>query len=129
MLSFVYPVLTPNSRKAESTIQVQTCPELLPVVDEILRAGRAGELPAAIVSGEAGWPLSWYVRTAPVNWQPPDGTLHPPVVVCDEADADKQVQVLGPGYTRDRVPFRPGRFPTRRGNRCARARASSCATS
>lgn len=110
-LSFVYPVLTPNSRKAESTIQVQTCPEMLGIVDEILRAGRAGEVPAAIVSGEAGWPLSWYVRFAPVNWQPPTGELRPPVVVCDEADADKQAQVLGPGYTRDRVPFRAWWIP------------------
>jgi uncharacterized protein (TIGR03663 family) len=110
-LSFVYPVLTPNSRKAESTIQVQTCPEMLGIVDEILRAGRAGEMPAAIVSGEAGWPLSWYVRSAPVNWQPPTGELHPPVVVCDEGDADKQARVLGPGYARDRVPFRAWWIP------------------
>ncbi len=110
-LSFVYPVLTPNSRKAESTIQVQTCPEMLGIVDEILRAGRAGEVPAAIVSGEAGWPLSWYVRAAPVNWQAPAGDLHPPVVVCDEADADKQEKALGPGYVRDRVPFRAWWIP------------------
>jgi uncharacterized protein (TIGR03663 family) len=110
-LSFVYPDLTPNSRKAESTIQVQTCPEMLGIVDEILRAGRAGEVPAAIVSGEAGWPLSWYVRFAPVNWQPPTGELHPPVVVCDDGDADKQAQTLGPGYTRDHVPFRAWWIP------------------
>ena len=110
-LSFVYPVLTPNSRKAESTIQVQTCPEVLGIVDEILRAGREGEVPAAIVSGEAGWPLSWYVRPAPVNWQPPTGELHPPIVVCDDADADKQAQVLGPGYARDHVPFRAWWIP------------------
>lgn len=111
VLSFVYPVLTPNSRKAESTIQVQTCPEMLGVVREILRSGERGETPAAIVSGEAGWPLSWYVRWAPVNWSPPDGTLHPPIVVCDEADADRQAQILGPGYVRDRVPFRAWWIP------------------
>jgi uncharacterized protein (TIGR03663 family) len=111
VLSFVYPVLTPNSRKAESTIQVQTCPEMIPLVKEILRAGDRGEVPAAIVSGEAGWPLSWYVRWAPVNWQPPDGTLHPPVVVCDETDADKQAEILGQGYARDRIPFRAWWIP------------------
>ena len=111
VLCFVYPVLTPNSRKAESTIQVQTCPEVQGLVKEILRSGERGEVPAAIVSGEAGWPLSWYVRWAPVNWQPPDGTLHPPIVVCDEADADKQAQVLGPGYDRDRLPFRAWWLP------------------
>lgn len=110
-LTFVYPVLTPNSRKAESTIQVQTCPEMLGIVDEILRAGRTGESPAAIVSGEAGWPMSWYVRFAPVNWQPPTGALHPPIVVCDDGEADKQEKILGPGYTRDRVPFRAWWIP------------------
>jgi uncharacterized protein (TIGR03663 family) len=110
-LSFVYPVLTPASRKAESTIQVQTCPEMLSLVDEILAYGRAGEVPAAIVSGEAGWPMSWYVRNAPVNWQAPKGDLRPPIVLCDDADADKQAEILGPSYTRDRVPFRAWWIP------------------
>ena len=110
-LSFVYPVLTPNSRKAESTIQVQTCPELLGLVDEILAYGKVGEVPAAIVSGEAGWPMSWYVRKAPVNWQAPKGDLRPPIVVCDEGEADKQAEILGPSYKRDRVPFRAWWIP------------------
>ena len=110
-LSFVYPVLTPNSRKAESTIQVQTCPELLGIVDEILAYGKVGEVPAAIVSGEAGWPMSWYVRKAPVNWQAPNGELRPPIVLCDEVDADKQAAILGPSYKRDRVPFRAWWIP------------------
>ncbi len=110
-LSFIYPVLTPNSRKAESTIQVQTCPEMLGLVDEILAYGKVGEVPAAIVSGEAGWPMSWYVRKAPVNWQAPRGDLHPPIVVCDETDADKQAEILGPSYRRDRVPFRAWWIP------------------
>ncbi|HMA29327.1 MAG TPA: flippase activity-associated protein Agl23 [Thermoanaerobaculia bacterium] len=109
--SFVYPVLTPNSRKAESTIQVQTCPEMLGLVDEILAYGKVGETPAAIISGEAGWPMSWYVRNAPVNWQAPKGDLRPPIVLCDEAEADKQAEVLGPAYRRDRVPFRAWWIP------------------
>ncbi len=110
-LSFVYPILTPSSRKAESTIQVQTCPEMLGLVDEILAYGKAGEVPAAIISGEAGWPMSWYVRNAPVNWQPPAGDLHPPIVVCDDGEADKQAGILGPAYRRDRVPFRAWWIP------------------
>ena len=110
-LSFVYPILTPNSRKAESAIQVQTCPEMLGLVDEILAYGKAGEVPAAIVSGEAGWPMSWYVRNAPVNWQPPTGDLKPPIVLCDDGEADKQAGILGPAYTRDRVPFRAWWIP------------------
>jgi uncharacterized protein (TIGR03663 family) len=109
--SFVYPVLTPNSRKAESTIQVQTCPEMLGLVDEILAYGKVGEVPAAIISGEAGWPMSWYVRNAPVNWQAPTGDLRPPIVLCDEGEADKQAEILGPAYKRDRVPFRAWWIP------------------
>ncbi len=111
VFSFVYPVLTPNSRKAESTIQVQTCPEMLGLVDEILAYGKAGEVPAAIISGEAGWPMSWYVRNAPVNWQAPKGDLRPPIVLCDESEADKQAEILGPAYKRDRVPFRAWWIP------------------
>jgi uncharacterized protein (TIGR03663 family) len=110
-LSFVYPILTPNSRKAESTIQVQTCPEMLGLVDEILAYGKAGEVPAAIISGEAGWPMSWYVRNAPVNWQPPTGDLRPPIVLCDDGEGDKQAGILGPAYRRDRVPFRAWWIP------------------
>lgn len=110
-LSFVYPILTPGSRKAESTIQVQTCPEMLGLVDEILAYGKAGEVPAAIISGEAGWPMSWYVRNAPVNWQPPTGDLRPPIVVCDDGEADKQAGILGPIYKRDHVPFRAWWIP------------------
>jgi uncharacterized protein (TIGR03663 family) len=109
--SFVHPVLTPNSRKAESTIQVQTCPEMLGLVDEILAYGKAGEVPAAVISGEAGWPMSWYVRNAPVNWQAPMGNLRPPIVLCDDGEADKQAGILGPAYTRDRVPFRAWWIP------------------
>ena len=111
VFSFVYPVLTPNSRKAESTIQVQTCPEMLGLVDEILAYGKVGEVPAAIISGEAGWPMSWYVRNAPVNWQAPTGDLRPPIVLCDEGEADKQAEILGPAYKRDRVPFRAWWIP------------------
>src|SRR5450830_824787 len=109
--SFVHPVLTPNSRKAESTIQVQTCPEMLGLVDEILAYGKVGEVPAAIISGEAGWPMSWYLRDAPVNWQAPTGDLRPPIVLCDEGEADKQAEILGPAYKRDRVPFRAWWIP------------------
>jgi uncharacterized protein (TIGR03663 family) len=111
MFSFVHPVLTPNSRKAESTIQVQTCPEMLGLVDEILTYGKAGEVPAAIISGEAGWPMSWYVRNAQVNWQAANGDLRPPIVLCDESEADKQAGILGPAYSRDRVPFRAWWIP------------------
>ncbi len=106
-LSFVYPAITPAIPKAESVIYVQTCPEMVDLRDKILAYGRVGEVPAAIVAGEAGWPMSWYVRRAPVNWEMPRGDLRPPIVVCDVKDADKAAAALGAGYLREPdVPFR-----------------------
>ena len=111
-LSFVYPALTPAVPKAESVIYVQTTPELLEIRDQILAYGRVGEVPAAIVSGEAGWPMSWYLRRAPVNWEAPRGDFRPPIVVCDLGQADKAAAVLGPGYVREKdVPFRAWWIP------------------
>jgi len=111
-LSFVYPALTPAVPKAESVIYVQTTPEMLELRDQILAYGRVGEVPAAIVAGEAGWPMSWYLRRAPVNWEMPRGDLRPPIVVCDVAQADKAAAALGPGYVREKdVPFRAWWIP------------------
>ncbi len=111
-LSFVYPALTPSLPKAESVIYVQTTPEFLDLRDRILAYGRVGEVPAAIVAGEAGWPMSWYLRRAPVNWEMPKGDLHPPIVVCDTNQADKAAAALGPGYVREPdLPFRAWWIP------------------
>ena len=46
-----------------------------------------------------------------MNWSTPTGDLHPPIVLCDEGEADKQAAVLGPAYKRDRVPFRAWWIP------------------
>jgi len=106
-LSFVYPAITPAVPKAEAVIYVQTCPEVLGLRDRILAYGRVGEVPAAIVTGEAGWPMSWYVRHAPVNWEMPKGDIRPPIVLCDDAQVERALAALGPGYIREPdVPFR-----------------------
>jgi uncharacterized protein (TIGR03663 family) len=111
-LSFVYPAITPAVPKAESVIYVQTTPELLDLRDRILAYGRVGEVPAAIVAGEAGWPMSWYFRHAPVNWEMPKGDLHPPIVVCDTNQAEKAAAALGAGYVREPdLPFRAWWIP------------------
>jgi hypothetical protein len=55
--------------------------------------------------------MSWYVRNAPVNWQPPKGDLRPPIVLCDESETEKQAAILGPAYRHDRVPFRAWWIP------------------
>lgn len=111
-LSFVYPAITPAVPKAESVIYVQTTPELLDLRDRILAYGRVGEVPAAIVAGESGWPMSWYLRRAPVNWEMPKGDLRPPIVLCDPNQAEKAAAALGPGYVREvDVPFRAWWIP------------------
>ena len=111
-LSFVHPALTPAVPKAESVVYVQTAPEMLDLRDRILAYGRVGEVPAAIIVGEAGWPMSWYVRRAPVNWEMPRGDLRPPIVVCDVSQAPKAAAALGPGYVRDAdVPLRAWWIP------------------
>jgi len=114
-LSFVHPAISPNVRKAESVIYVQTCPEFLELRDRILAHGRLGEVPAAIVTGEAGWPMTWYVRRAPVNWEMPRGDLRPPLVVCDTKQAEEVARALGPGYVKEPdVPFRAWWIPENR---------------
>lgn len=111
-LSFVYPAITPAVPKAESVIYVQTTPELLDLRDRILAYGRVGEVPAAIVAGESGWPMSWYLRRAPVNWEMPKGDLRPPIVLCDPSQAERAAAALGPGYVREvDVPFRAWWIP------------------
>ncbi len=111
-LSFVHPALTPAVLKAESVVYVQTAPEMLDIRDRILAYGRVGEVPAAIIAGEAGWPMSWYVRRAPVNWEMPRGDLHPPIVVCDVSQVPKAEAALGPGYVREPdVPLRAWWIP------------------
>jgi uncharacterized protein (TIGR03663 family) len=105
-LSFWLPAITPNSKKAESAVYVQTCPEMLPLVEEILAYGRVGANPAAIVAGEAGWPMTWYVRKAPVNWEMPTPERKAPIVICDLGQADQAAKVLGSGFQRTDVPFR-----------------------
>jgi uncharacterized protein (TIGR03663 family) len=114
-LSFVHPAISPNVPKAEAVIYVQTCPEFLELRDRILAYGRLGEVPAAIVTGEAGWPMTWYVRRAPVNWEMPRGDLRPPLVVCDLKEADEVARKLGSGYAREGdVPFRAWWIPETR---------------
>jgi uncharacterized protein (TIGR03663 family) len=111
-LSFAHPALTPAVPKAESVVYVQTAPEMLEIRDRILAYGRVGEVPAAIIVGEAGWPMSWYVRRAPVNWEMPRGDLRPPIVVCDVSQVPKAAAALGPGYARDPdVPLRAWWIP------------------
>jgi uncharacterized protein (TIGR03663 family) len=105
-LSFWLPDLTPARERAESVIYVQTAPEVLAVVDDIRRVARTGVDLAASVDGEAGWPMSWYLRRLPVEWVAPQATRKPPVVLCDPAKEEEIAAILGPGYEKKQIPLR-----------------------
>ena len=110
-LSFWNPLLSPARPQAESVVFTQTTPELMPVVREILRAAAAGADPAACVSGEAVWPLSWYLRRASVLWAVPDAGSRPPLVVVDEGKVEEARGLLGGGYEAETVPLRAWWLP------------------
>jgi len=105
-LSFWNPLLSPSHPRAESVVFTQTSPELMPVVREILSAGETGEGNAASVSGEAVWPLSWYLRRLPVLWALPAAGARPEVVVVDEGKVEEAQKLVGGGYSVETIPLR-----------------------
>jgi DNA-binding beta-propeller fold protein YncE len=63
------------------------------------------------VTGEATWPLTWYLRDAPTSWVPTLETASTPIIIADwnpEGTLDKQ---LADQYTATRVPIRAWWFP------------------
>ena len=110
-LSFWNPLLSPAHPRAESVVFTQTSPEMMPVVAEALRAAEAGASPAAAVSGEGVWPLSWYLRRVPVLWGLPDAGTRPPLVVVDEAKEEEAQRLLGGDYRAETVPLRSWWLP------------------
>lgn len=105
--SFVLDEITPARRRVESLIFVQTCPEVAALVGEIEAAAATSDEPLiASVSGEASWPLTWYLRNVKVLWAKPSESRRPPFVVCDLTAEAEVRRTLGPGYTRERIPLR-----------------------
>ncbi len=110
-LSFWNPLLSPAHPRAESVVFTQTSPEVMPVVAEILRSGASGESPAAAVSGEAVWPLSWYLRGLPVLWALPSAGTRPPIVVVDEGKVEEAKRLVGDDYEAETIPLRSWWLP------------------
>jgi uncharacterized protein (TIGR03663 family) len=103
--NFVLDEITPRQQRVEALHFVQTCPEMLEVIEEGYRLTADGE-DAMAVEGEAGWPLSWYFRKTPTSWEAPKPGDRPPLVLCDpEKDAEIR-RILGPGYVSERLPLR-----------------------
>jgi uncharacterized protein (TIGR03663 family) len=72
-------------------------------IEEVGRVLGSGTQTRLAVSGDATWPLSWYLRHYPVNWSANLRNIDQPVVVVDKDVAKSTDDVLLPKYKR--VPF------------------------
>jgi DNA-binding beta-propeller fold protein YncE len=104
--SFVNDEISPNLKRCELLIYVQTTPEVLEVVREGYALAEEGYPTVAAVSGYAGWPLTWYWRTTPTWWSQPRPDLRPPLVICEPDEEETVRKLLGPQYSAERIPFR-----------------------
>ncbi len=104
--NFVWNEISPDLKRAEALIYVQTCPEIKQVVREGITLRDQGVDPVAAVAGEAGWPLTWYFRATPVWWAEPTPGMRPPLVLCNVDQEGTIRRTLGPGYTSERLPLR-----------------------
>ncbi len=111
-LCFLFPDLTPNRKRAESVIYVQTSPEILKFVADVRAVNsRRTEGLTAVVDGQAAWPLSWYLRHERVAWSFAKEVPPPPLLVVDDSRADEVAEALGPQYVRQEIPLRSWWIP------------------
>jgi uncharacterized protein (TIGR03663 family) len=111
--NFVLEEISPAHTRAESLHYVQTSPEMNTVVDDIREQTAHGENPAALVIGEATWPLAWYLRHDPVHWSITEESIKPPIVVVDPEQVDSVCSGVcsDPTYEREAVPLRSWWLP------------------
>ncbi len=100
-------------KHGEYLAYVQTTWDLVRALDAVERAKArvAPGQPVVTVTGEATWPLSWYLRDTTTSWVGTLETASTPVIVADwnaEGTLDKQ---LAEQYTARRVPIRAWWFP------------------
>jgi uncharacterized protein (TIGR03663 family) len=102
-------------KRAETLAYVQTTWDLARALDVVAKARpRVPPGEAVItVSGEATWPLTWYLRDVPTRWVERIETASTPIVVADwNAEGGLQRQ-LADRYNARRVPIRAWWFPER----------------
>ncbi|MEO8430932.1 MAG: flippase activity-associated protein Agl23 [Acidobacteriota bacterium] len=100
---------------AEMLAYVQTTRDLVRALEVVEKA--RGRVPAGqnviTVSGEASWPLTWYLRDTPTTWAPRIQNASTPIIVADwDAEGGLEKQLAGQ-YTARRVPIRAWWFPGR----------------
>lgn len=100
------PEEAPNARTAEMLAYVQSTYDIHMVMRRIEEVGRilgTGTNTRLQVSGNATWPLSWYLRHYPVNWAADVRRVDTPVVIVDKETAPSMDKALTEKY--EKVPF------------------------
>ncbi|MEO8189172.1 MAG: flippase activity-associated protein Agl23 [Acidobacteriota bacterium] len=98
---------------AEMLAYVQTSRDLVRALDvvEKAKARVAPGQPVITVTGEASWPLTWYLRNVQTRWLTRVEDTSTPIIVADwDAEGGLQKQ-LAANYTATRVPIRAWWFP------------------
>jgi uncharacterized protein (TIGR03663 family) len=102
-----HPEEAPAKRHAEILAYVQSTYDIhtkvMDRIEAIARTLGTGTQTRLAVSGNATWPLSWYLRHYPVNWAADVRTVDTPVVIIDPEAAKAIDQALGDRY--ERIPF------------------------
>lgn len=100
------PAEAPGPRHAELLAYVQSTYDIEMVMDRVEEVGRVlgtGEQTRLAVSGNATWPLSWYLRHYPVNWSADVRNVDTPVLVVDREATNAIDKALADKY--EKVPF------------------------
>jgi len=103
------PAETPP-RHAELLAYVQSTYDITQLVmrkiEDVGRTLGTGDKTRLAVSGNATWPLSWYLRHYPVNWAADVRTVDTPVVVVDREATNALDKALGETYTKTNFQIR-----------------------
>jgi uncharacterized protein (TIGR03663 family) len=102
-----HPEEAPGPRHAELLFYVQSTYDITQVVMKRIEAVAStlgsGVKTRLAISGNATWPLSWYLRRYPVNWAADVRSVDQPVVIVDKEATNALDKALGEKY--DKVPF------------------------
>lgn len=102
-------------KHAEILAYVQTTKDLVRALDPVeLARQRVPPGQAVItVTGEASWPLTWYLRDVPVKWVTRVEDATTPIIVSDWDPQGGLEKQLARNYTAKRVPIRAWWFAER----------------
>jgi uncharacterized protein (TIGR03663 family) len=104
------PAEAPGPRHAEMLAYVQSTYDITDVVvkriEEVAAKLGTGTKTRLAVSGNATWPMSWYLRDYPVNWAADVRTVDTPVVIVDLEAAKALDQAIGSTYDKRQFQIR-----------------------